>query len=125
MAARSGRLAFVTARSHPGPQGLVDVMVGGQVDGLLPSCQPGHVDHDFVGPMALQFRHHQPRALAIGRNAELEMERTEGGEHSIQARDHAGGCPLVRKALEQVKLAAPAASDAGRAGNPVAPERRQ
>jgi hypothetical protein len=39
------------------------------------------------------------------------MERTEGGERSIQALDHAGGCPLVRKALEQVKLAAPVEFD--------------
>ncbi len=39
------------------------------------------------------------------------MERIEGGERSIQALDHAGGCPLVRKALEQLKLAAPVEFD--------------
>src|SRR5271165_516840 len=81
---RGGSL-LVPARSHSGPQGLVDVMVGGQVDGLLPSCQSGQVDHDFVGPMALQFRHRfiipfsPPRPAGSTRSSPLRRGRAGGG----------------------------------------------
>src|SRR5271166_464574 len=73
-----GGSPLVPARSHSGPQGLVDVMVGGQVDGLPPSCLPGQVDHDFVGPMALQFRHRFLITFFSPRPAGAPVPRSSG-----------------------------------------------